>query len=997
MREIFTGVGAIALVVALTLSTAGAASAAPVNWSLPTTLSSGAGVAANAQVVTDGTTVTAIWSAFEGPFHRVQTSSSPDGGATWPPAVTLWTDFIGEEGSRFIGEEEGGDLFDSGLFGLVGQPQLVRAGATITAIWTAFNEGDPRVQTSYSADEGLTWSEPSVFKGFDAASFSPQLVAHGERITAIWTAVVFDIDEDDIDGDRFRLQTSTWADDGDGWSDPVFIIEEDFGSFNPQLVTDGDTITAIWNAYDNIRNAYDNNGEIQTSTWADDVDGWSDPHVLSDAAPHPFTFEDFLPEGINLLSPQLVRDGNTITAIWIAFGETDEIAFGETDETLQIQTSFSADNGDTWSDPVFIPGDGQPSFTPQLVSDDGIVTAIWLAFGKFSEAAQIQTSTWAKDVDGWSVPDVIGTIDLEGFPIDLLFLLSPQLVSDRGTITAIWSAFGETDEAPQIQTSFSADNGDTWSDPVFISRDGQPSFTPQLVSDDGIVTAIWSAFDGVTEGIQTSSLASNGEGWSDPVVISDVGGVGLDPQLVTDGDTITAIWIGFDDSVAFGGSQRIQTSYSADNGDTWSEPVFISPDGQKSFDSQLVTDGDTITAIWAFEGETAGIQTSSSTDGGANWIDPVVISRGDAGHPQLVRVRDTITAIWKVVDDDGAMRIQTSSSADSGANWTLPVFISGEVEDSSNPQLVTDGDTITAIWVGFDDPDTFFGDERIQTSSSADNGDTWSAPVFISGQDQLSTHPRLVSVGGTITAIWSASDLFGGVRVQTASSFDRGANWSVPVFLSGEDQESHGPQLVSDGVTVTAIWSAWEGGNETIQTSFLTDGGANWSEPESIFVDEEQEFSFDPQLVSDGNTMTAIWKAADRDRSLWIQTSSSSDGGRTWISPVTTLSADGPMSSFVDGVTGDLLFSNGGVETPMVTDGTTVTAIWLNPSTFRIQTSSAANVAPAPTPTRTPPAQLAATGVSDYFGLGVIAGGLLLSGFVALSFKSRQRGVFLRD
>jgi hypothetical protein len=917
MRETFTGVGVIALVVALTLSTAGAASAAPVNWSPPTTLSSGAGMPMNAQVVTDGTTVTAIWSAFEGPFHRVQTSSSLDGGVTWPPAVTLSTSFIGEEES----EEEGADLLRSELVAFLGQPQLVRAGATITAIWTALDDDLPRVQTSSSADDGLTWSRPSDFEGFDGASFSPQLVAHGERITAIWTAVFFD---SEFSGTEFRLQTSTWADDGDGWSDPVFITEEDFGSFNPQLVTDGNTITAIWNAYD------EDNGKIQTSTWADDGDGWSDPDVISGAVPHPFNLEDFRPEIMKLLSPQLVRDGEIITAIWNAFGETDE--------TPQIQTSFSADNGDTWSDPVFISRDGQPSFTPQLVSDDGIVTAIWLAIDEsdeLGENVQIQTSTRANAVDGWSVPDVIGTTDLEGFPIDSLFFLSPQLVSDGGTITAIWSAFGENGEL-RIQTSSWANDVDGWSVPAVISAEGQDSFDSQLVSDGDTITAIWSAFDGVTSGIQTSSLASDGS-WSRPDIISDVGGVGVEPQLVTDGDTVTAIWVGFDDLVAFGGNGRIQTSSWANDRDGWSDPVFISTEGQDSFDPQLVSVGGTITAIWrAFDGDIAGIQTSS----------------------------------W----------------ANNGDTWSEPVVISTEGQDSFDPQLISVGGTITAIWSAFVD-----GNAGIQTSFWANNGDTWSEPVVISTEGQDSFDPQLVSDGGTITAIWGVFDGdIGGI--QTSFWANNGDTWSEPVVISTEGQDSFSPQLVSDGGTITAIWGVFDGDIGEIQTSSWANDGDSWSDP--VVISTEGQDSFSPQLVSDGKTITAMWTAIDRDDSLQIQTSSSTDAGRTWISPV-TLPALGPMIRFVDEAAGWFIDSNAGNGIQMVTDGTTVTAIWFNPSTFRIQTSSAANV--TPTPPRTPPAQLAATGVSDYFGLGVLAGGLLLSGFVALSFKSRQRGVFLRD
>ena len=97
--------------------------------------------------------------------------------------------------------------------------------------------------------------------------------------------------------------------------------------------------------------------------------------------------------------------------------------------------------------------------------------------------------------------------------------------------------------------------------------------------------------------------------WDAPITISTAGENAFDPQLVTDGTTITATWRRFD-----GTNFLVQTSSSTDGGTTWSEPVNLSTAGQDASGPQLVTDGTTITATWTrFDGGNFRTQVSSFT------------------------------------------------------------------------------------------------------------------------------------------------------------------------------------------------------------------------------------------------------------------------------------------------------------------------------------------------------------------------------------------------
>ena len=128
----------LALVGLLVLVPGAASNAAPNAWDAPITLSTVGEDAFNPRLVSDGTTITAIWQRFDGSNDRVQASSSTDGGTIWGPAVDL----------SAVGED---------AFG----PELVTDGTTITATWRRFDGSNFRVQASSSTDGGTTWSTPA--------------------------------------------------------------------------------------------------------------------------------------------------------------------------------------------------------------------------------------------------------------------------------------------------------------------------------------------------------------------------------------------------------------------------------------------------------------------------------------------------------------------------------------------------------------------------------------------------------------------------------------------------------------------------------------------------------------------------------------------------------------------------------------------------------------------------------------------------------------------
>jgi hypothetical protein len=87
----------------------------------------------------------------------------------------------------------------------------------------------------------------------------------------------------------------------------------------------------------------------------------------------------------------------------------------------------------------------------------------------------------------------------------------------------------------------------------------------------------------------------------------------------------------------------------------------------------------------------------------------------------------------------------------------------------------------------FEGPAVDGGPQRVQVSTSSDEGRTWSAPVALSVSGEDATAPRLASAGSGDTRIWymqtSGGDNPDAWNVWYRSSSNGGRSWSTPVKI----------------------------------------------------------------------------------------------------------------------------------------------------------------------------------------------------------------------
>jgi hypothetical protein len=383
-----------------------------------------------------------------------------------------------------------------------------------------------------------------------------------------------------------------------------------------------------------------------------------------------------------------------------------------------------------------------------------------------------------------------------------------------------------------------------------------------------------------------SSVCYAQSSWSTPIDLSAAGQAADNSQLAIDGNNkVIAVWTIFN-----GTNFIIQSSTSADPASSWSAPVDIS--AGESVNPQLAIDGNNnVISVWTrFDGTNLRIQSSASADSGSTWSAPVNLSAAgqDANLPQLaIDGNNNVIAVWQRSDGTKTI-IQSSTSADSGSSWSAPVNLSAAGQNAALPQLAIDGNNnVIAVWQRSDGTNTI-----IQSSTSADSGSTWSAPADISDAGGNAVNPQLAIDGNNnVIAVWRRFDGTN-TRIQSSTSADSGSTWSTPLDLSDAGQDADQPQLAIDGNNnVIAVWQRSDGTNTIIQSSTSADSGSSWST--RLDLSAAGQDAATPQLAIDGNNnVIAVWQRSDGTNTI-IQSSTSADPASTWSTPIDLSAAGG--------------------------------------------------------------------------------------------------------
>jgi Neuraminidase (sialidase) len=268
---------------------------------------------------------------------------------------------------------------------------------------------------------------------------------------------------------------------------------------------------------------------------------------------------------------------------------------------------------------------------------------------------------------------------------------------------------------------------------------------------------------------------------------------------------------------------------------------------------------------------------------------------------------------------DGFSTVFTKST-DHGATWTEPIHVYGNVSWTDKPEVATSasGRDVYVSWNGPQGGDLYVG-------QSHDFGATWTQQHLTSDKRYYYAYDARVLSDGTVvfsesSIVYSGLknvDAAGGVWHHTVISRDQGATWEnivvakVPVGESciaagcGPDFYTGQTSVVSDApghLVFAHEGPTTTGGPQRIYISRSSDTGRTWTTGVPLSIAGEN--ATQPRLASSGGGNARIWymQTSDGDNpdawNVWYR--SSSDGGRTWSSPVKISDAPAGAAGYIN-------------------------------------------------------------------------------------------------
>jgi len=294
-----------------------------------------------------------------------------------------------------------------------------------------------------------------------------------------------------------------------------------------------------------------------------------------------------------------------------------------------------------------------------------------------------------------------------------------------------------------------------------------------------------------------------------------------------------------------------------------------------------------------------------SSDGGKTWAPqhPLCACKGNWQYdPQIEVVPDTGDVYAAYLNGFNVVFVK---STDHGQTWSAPIATYGTVSWNDKPALATsdDGRDVYISWNGPTGGDPW-------VVQSHDGGETWTQTKLVDSKRYFFAFDADVLHDGTVVFAESAisytasgTNPEGVVKHHVFVSRDGGATWEDHVVdtvkvgeacvsggcsadfyighdaLSGDDQENL--VLLYDGARI-------EFGRQRIFTRYSTDEGRTWSPRQALSVAGENATTPAVESRDAGDVRAWYMQTAHHDDpDDWnVFYRSSTDGGRTWTTPV---------------------------------------------------------------------------------------------------------------
>ena len=313
--------------------------------------------------------------------------------------------------------------------------------------------------------------------------------------------------------------------------------------------------------------------------------------------------------------------------------------------------------------------------------------------------------------------------------------------------------------------------------------------------------------------------------WSKPVRVDKdcpmpyARGRGTDFHLAADGNRLVAVWM--TKGSGFMGRGPLVTAYSEDGGRSWSpgpNPADDGTDGDHSFMDITADPTGNFHLIWLDKriGKTKGLYSSTSRDGGKTWSKNITVDSATCDccwNDITVDSQGTLYTLYRDLDPrDMALAI----SEDNGNTWVSGNVVGDFGWDFDGCPHVGGGIVVnnsgrkselhTVVWTGKEDR---IGLYYLQSS---DIGKKWTPPKRLGTKD--ARFPDIaVNAKGYLAVVWD--DLIKDkTAIFSSTSTDNGKTWSKPRSLSLPGVDPTHARIVSLDNNFHVFWT--ENKNEKV-------------------------------------------------------------------------------------------------------------------------------------------------------------------------------------
>ncbi|HWP41701.1 MAG TPA: exo-alpha-sialidase [Blastocatellia bacterium] len=261
-----------------------------------------------------------------------------------------------------------------------------------------------------------------------------------------------------------------------------------------------------------------------------------------------------------------------------------------------------------------------------------------------------------------------------------------------------------------------------------ITPGDQGAFTPRVALDSNeAISIVWGDTTGGGRRVVYVRSTDQGETFTEPLDISRSPGLAFEPEL--DVDSTGAINVAWEDTAM--GESAIMFSRSTDGGQSFSQPLRVSTGAGRATEAHIRVDSsDNIHVVWVDESEgDAQAFYSRSTDGGLTFSDPINLSNrpGREIHKPFLATDGARIFVAYHEEAGGNRQVYLVRSTDGGLSFSNPVQVSQANTSNGrahSPAMIVDGKgTLHIIWidtsiVGNDEGLLFYRNTRNGTSFS---------------------------------------------------------------------------------------------------------------------------------------------------------------------------------------------------------------------------------------------------------------------------------------